>query len=163
MANSWRKSREDGGDESGGNAAVGSDQQERWARERERRGLVPGNTGFAKDGLMALLDEPRVLVTVMPSTPLRQPLDFDGALLSLLPRGFSGQTRNAVPVLDRETSTAGSLVRFSTGGNDSWRTFVAARRDGGTDVGFGSLVRRRLRDEGGQEGIWSYRLYILVN
>lgn len=141
---------------------VGPDQQERWARERERRALVPGKTGFAKDGLMAHLDEPGVLVTVMPSTPLRQPVDFDEALLSLLPRGFSGQTRNAVSAMDSETSTSGALVRFATGGTDSWRAFVAARRDGGTDVGFGSLVRSR-RDEGGQQGISAYRLFILVN
>lgn len=138
------------------------DQQERWARERERRGLVPGNTGLAKDGLMAHLDEPGVLVTVMPSTPLWQPLAFDAALLSCLPRVFSGQTRRAVSVLDRETTTAEAVVRFATSGNDPWQAFLAARRDGGTDLGFGSLVRSR-RDEGGQQPIWAYRLFILVN
>ncbi len=163
MAIGWRKTVEDGEKEEWrGMRPVGGDQQECWARERERRRLVPGNTGFAKDGLMAHLDEPGVLVTVMPSTPLRQPVDFSDALLSLLRRGFSGQTRKAVPAMDRETSTAGALVCFATGGTDSWRAFVAARRDGGTDVGFGSLVRSR-RDGGEQQGSWAYRLYILVN
>ncbi len=67
---------------------IDRDQRRHWAEERERRGLVPGRAQFAGQGLMALLDEPRVLVTALPADPLHPAVDLrhDAMVADILPQ-----------------------------------------------------------------------------
>src|SRR4051812_44535872 len=115
-----------------------ANQREQWEKERRRRQLVPGEGDFAQAGCMANLDEPRLLVTVLPSDPLAQPLDFDDDALTgfVLPQRFTGRTANGISMLGYATATSNALVRFAVGGaGQGWRGFVAIRRDCGVDVG----------------------------
>lgn len=143
------------------------EQRRKWQIERECRALVPDREGFASAGLMGHLNEPLLLVATLPCEPLRPFLSFEEPDLAvgILPEALTGLTAQAVSLLRHVTSTSGSLVRFANSGADGspWTAFVALRRDGGMEVGFGSVVRRRLGQESMLAGVLTYRLFVIVH
>jgi hypothetical protein len=115
---------------------------------------------------MAHLDQPLLLVTVLPSDPLAQPLDFDDEALAavVLPQRFTGLTANAVSMLNGVTSASEALTRFAIGGSgELWRAYVAIRREGAVEVGIGSTARYELRAPGRDVPGVAYRLFVLVH
>ncbi len=142
-------------------------QREYWQRERDRRGLAPGRPDFGRSGLMARLGEPRLLVTVLPSDPLRPAVEFDDFEFAdlVLPQSFKGQTANGVSMLAYVASTSDSLVRYAKPGDQSasWRAFVALRCDGGVEVGMGSGARFEFGNDTPLSGVGAYRLFVLVH
>ena len=77
---------------------VDARQRERWQAARQLCGLEPTTADFGKAGLMARLGQPGVLVTVLPTDPLRPALSFADAALAanILPERAAGYTANAV-------------------------------------------------------------------
>ena len=143
-----------------------TEQRDGWRRERERRGLVRDEPEFGSVGRMALLDQPRLFVSILPSDPLAQPLGFSDEALTgfVLTQRFSGLTANGVAALSNVTTTADALVRYSDSGSGSpWRAFVGLLRDGGIEVGIGSTVRYELDTSGGRPATTAYRLFVLVH
>ena len=138
-----------------------ADQQQRWASEREARGLTRGDASFARSGLMAMLDEPRLLVAVLPADPLSSAVDFDDDLLNALPQRFSGRTANGVQLLDSTIVTDVALGRFARG-EGGWRAYVAIQRSGGVEVGIGETIRYRGR-RNDTEAPHIYRLHYIVH
>lgn len=142
------------------------DQRKVWQDERERRGLVPGHSDFGRLGLMTRLDVPCALVTTLPADPLRPGLDFDDSGLGtfVLTQRFTGLTANCLSMLDRLSSTSASLVRYSDDRTPEgrWRSFVGLRRDGGVDVGIGSVARRTHGPDSALAGQSAYMLFVLV-
>lgn len=116
---------------------------------------------------MGRLDEPRLLVTILPSDPLRPAVEFDDFEFAdlVLPQSFKGQTANGVSMLAFVASTSDSLVRYARGntvGSD-WRAFVCIRGDGGVDVGIGSVARFEFGNETPLSGVGAFRLFMLVH
>lgn len=110
---------------------------------------------------MKRLDEPRLLVSILPPDPLMAKLDFrDPAFLTaVLPKNLKGSTANAVGRLSAETVTSDALVMYADyGGQEPWRCFVALTRSGGVEVGFGETVSYELSN-----GVRAYRLFVLVH
>lgn len=140
--------------------------RERWLAARQLRGLDPATAGFGESGLLAMLGEPGVFVTILPADPLRPALDFSDEQLTaqVLPERLVGQTAYGVSFLNQITSTADALVRYYAGGEGAWRAFSAIRRDGGAEVGFDAYVTRY--EQGGlanPTGSVIYRLFVLVH
>lgn len=141
------------------------EQRVAWEDERRCRGLVPGHADFGRAGLMLHLDQPCVLVTTLPSDTLRPFLDFDHpGLVDIFPLQFKGQLANSVTHLNYLTTTSDALVRYALIGAGGWRGFVAARRDGGVDVGLGSVARFTYRDGSVvAAGTVGYKLFALTH
>jgi len=142
-------------------------QREYWQGERDRRGLVPGRPDFGRSGLMTRLGDPRLLVTILPSDPLRPAVEFDDFEFAdvVLPQRFSGQTANGVSMLSYVASTSDSLIRFAKPGDQSarWWAFAALRSDGGVEVGMGSGARFDFGNDTPLPGVGAYRLSVLVH
>ena len=137
------------------------DQQQRWASERVARGLTRTDESFARAGLMAMLDDPGLLVAVHPADPLSTALDFDDDLLQVLPERFTGQTANGVELLGSTFVTDVALGRFARG-EQGWRVYVAIQRHGGVEVGIGASLRYRRRRDA-PEGPQILRLNYIVH
>lgn len=146
---------------------IDRDQRRFWAEERERRGLVPGGGQFADRGLMTQLDEPRVLVTVLPADPLRPAVDLrdDALFADILPHCFTGHTANGVAALSHQARTAESVARYARFGQENarWRAFAAVRIDGGVEVGMGSGASWQYRSDSPLAGRVGFRLFVLVH
>lgn len=146
---------------------IDRDQRECWLRARDRRGLVAGRPDYGRAGLMARLDEPRLLVTTLPADPLRPSVGFDDHALvsSVLPQQFTGRTANGVSLLAYEASTSAELVRFASRSatGTPWRAFAGVRADGGVDVAMGSVVRTEYQKGTDLAGVAGYRLFMLVH
>lgn len=146
---------------------IDREQRRHWAEERERRGLMQGGGHFASLGLMANLDESRVLVTALPADPLHPAVDLRDQVLfaDVLPRAFVGKTANGVSTLAYEGRTAESVVRYSRLGQDQvgWRAFVAVRSDGGVEVGMGGVACWEYPSESPLAGRLAFRLFVLVH
>ena len=77
-----------------GAAMIDRDQRRYWAEERDRRGRLSGEDEFARQGLMALLDDPRLLVTTLPVDPLCPVVDLrDDVLVGAVRLGPSPAER----------------------------------------------------------------------
>lgn len=146
---------------------MNGEQRDRWQSAREARALVPGRDGFASAGLMGQLDEPVLFVTTLPGEPRRPLLAFDDDELinSVLPANSRGLMAPGLSMLHLVTSTSDALVRFANSGayGSPWRGFIALRRDGGVELGFGSVVRRRFGQESTLAGVMAYRLFVLTH
>lgn len=136
-------------------------QQRIWDAERVRRRLTRGHERFAATGLMTELDEPRLLVTVIPSDPLAPLIDFDDNVFQVVPQSFTGRTANGVAFLGASAVTDDALVRVATGGNGGWRAYAAIRRVGAVEVGMGSTTRYEF--ENGGEARFAFRLYYIIH
>jgi hypothetical protein len=136
-----------------------SDQQTAWQAEREKRGL--GAEGkLAPAGLMTYLDEPLLLVTVIPSDPLATPADFDADLLEVLPQRFAGQAAQSVGLLGETVVTTSALARTARG-TKRWRAYAAIRRCGAIEVGIGSHARYQTRDSDTEH--FAYKLCVVIH
>lgn len=144
---------------------IDRDQRKYWAEERERRGLVQGGGQFTDRGLMALLDEPRVLVTTLAADPLRPAVDLrdDALVAAVLPRAFRGQTANSVSALSHVGRTADTVPRYSDNEDGRWRGFAAVRSDGGVEVGTGRVACWEYRSESPLAGRLGFKLFFLVH
>lgn len=132
-----------------------------WAAERADRNLQRGHASFAASGLMTHLDEPRLLATVLPADPLAVAVDFDDDLLTALPQRFTGRTASGVELLGSDFVTDDALGRFARG-ERGWRAYVAVRRNGAIEVGMGSSVRARARQDD-EAAPFMYRLHCIVH
>jgi len=115
---------------------------------------------------MTRLDQPGVVVTVLPTDPLRPALSFADAALAanILPERTSGYTANVVNPIGEVTSTSEALVRYSTNANGTWRAFAAIKRDGGTQIGFDAHSARHERQApDGTPRPPVYYLFVLVH
>jgi len=137
------------------------DQQRLWADERASRNLTRGHERFAATGLMQRLDEPRLLVTILPADPAAPTLDLEDDLLQMVPDRFTGRTANSVGFLGGTAVTDDTVARVAVGGNAGMRAYAAIRRAGAVEVGIGSTIRYGLGD--GNSRRYGFRLHSIVH
>jgi hypothetical protein len=144
---------------------VDSKQHDVWLDERKRRHLQPGSEQFSASGLMERLDEPVVHVAVLPGEPRACPVEFMDTALDtrVLPERFEGQTAHGVSLLDGTARSSTALMRYASSGDQRWRAYVALRRDGGIEAGFGATARYQYGENSRWAGVFAYRLYVIVH
>lgn len=134
-------------------------QREIWWEERAALGLVPGEPGFGRAGLMGRLNGQAVQVVVLPADPSVAAIEFDAALAQALPDRLVGQISNSVQLLGHVSASSTHLVREAQGEKGS-RGVLGLARHGGTAVGVGEQAGRYFVN--GKDGLAAQRLSVVV-